>query len=344
MIDTTKFYAYITNMVLDRLQDKNTLKRKGVKLYGNGFYLMHPFKYDNPKVYFNLDKREISIETSVPKLLQGHNVFGSNKVEYLCLAVLNLIYQRLGLRFDSRERRLVKNKRIRLGRVDITCSFRLASLEDVVAVVEACSEHLRAEGCQWASEGQNDFESTYHQKHSKRVAEKFYAKYIELLVKRHKIPDSVAERDLIMQYARTLLRFEVMWRAPELHRLDLEYADDWTPALVREKLMARLDRLNLKGAIKQTIASKLLDGLNPGAQACYDFWTQGCNLRRSRQYPPVSRARELLLEHNVDIFRRPDACSDIALNELLIAQNAYFLAPKRLTRQGLICGVRSRRR
>jgi hypothetical protein len=82
-------------MVLDRLQDDNTLERKGVKLYGNGFYLIRPFKYDNPKVSFNLEKRELCIETSIPKLLQGHNVFGSNRVEYLCLAVLDLIYQRL---------------------------------------------------------------------------------------------------------------------------------------------------------------------------------------------------------------------------------------------------------
>jgi hypothetical protein len=215
----------------------------------------------------------------------------------------------------------------------------MESSEHVTEALESCAEQLRAEGRSWANEGRDDFESIYHQKHSKRVAEKFYNKYAELQVKRHKIPDGVAERDLVMQYAGTLLRFEVTWRAPELRGLKVEYANQWTDEIVREKLMKRVALLNLQGVIKQYMAPERLGGLNTGAEVFYDLWMQGCNLRRNRHYPPLSRARELLLEHGVDIFRRPEACSDIALNELLTEENAYFVGPKALTGRGAIFGV-----
>ena len=90
MFDTVKPYYYLTDTVFDRLSNNKALRRVGVKIYGNGFYLPHPFGYSNPKVFFNLEDREIWLESSLPKLLQGHNVFGSNRLEYLCLEVLVL--------------------------------------------------------------------------------------------------------------------------------------------------------------------------------------------------------------------------------------------------------------
>ncbi|MCX7166645.1 MAG: phage/plasmid replication protein, II/X family [Rhodocyclales bacterium] len=338
MFDTVKAYFQMTALVSDSLTDDKALERLGIKLYGNKFFLPHPFGYDNPAVYFDLDEREFWIETSIPKLLQGHNVFGSNRLQYLCLAVARLIYHHLGLLFTRRERQQIEDRRIGLGRADTTCSFRMASLGEVAATVESCWEQLRAEGREWATEGIDDFESVYNQKHSKRVAEKFYAKYVELMVKRHRIPDCVAQRELVLEYAKYLVRFEVTWRAPELRRLGLAYADQWTPQIVRQKIMERMDRLNLQGAIRERLAPKHLDNLNKGDLAFYDLWAQGSNLRPHRHYSPLKRARQNLLKHGVDIFRRPATGNDIALNELLTEENAYFVGPKALTRRGAIFG------
>ncbi len=339
MFDTVKPYFHMTDSVFDRLGDDNALKRLGMKIYGNRFYLQHPFGYKNPTVWFNLDEREFWIETSIPKLLQGHNVFGSNRLQYLCLAVANLIYQQLGLRFTRREQFQIEENLIRLGRVDTTCSFRMASPAEVPTTVEACWEHLRAEGRDWSAYGNDDFESAYNQQCSTRITEKFYAKHAELMVKRHGIPACVAQRELILEYAKYLVRFEVTWRARELRRLGLEYADQWTHQIVRQMIMERLDRLNLQGAIRERLAPKHLDNLNKGEQVFYDIWAQGSNLRPHRHYSPLKRARQALLKHGVDLFRHQQASSDIALNELLIEENAYFVGPKRLTRQGLIFGT-----
>lgn len=328
----------MTDSVFDRLVDDKALESRGIKVYGNRFYLQHPFGYKNPAVCFDLEKREFWTETSIPKLLQGHNVFGSNRLQYLCLEVARLIYNHLGLRFTRRERRQIEGRRIRLGRADTTCSFRMASPEEVPITIEACWEHLRAEGLDWSAYGNDDFESVYKQQHSTRITEKFYAKYAELMVKRHGIPDCVAQRPLVLEYAKYLVRFEVTWRAPELRRLGLEHADQWTPQIVRQIIMERLDRLNLQGAIRERLAPKHLDNLNKGDRVFYDLWAQGSNLRPNRHYSPLKRTRQNLLKHGVDIFRRPATGNDIALNELLTEENAYFVGPKGLTRRGAIFG------
>lgn len=342
MFDTVKPYYYISDMVCDRLSDDKALKRNDVKIYGNLFYLKHPFGYKNPEVYFNLESRKIWIESSFPKLLQGHNVFGSNRLEYLCIKVLELIFDQLGLKFSAHERHLVLNKRIDLGRVDTACSFRLSSPNDVTPVTEAFWEQLRAEGRDWATEGTDYFETVYHRKHSTRVAEKFYAKYCELQVRRRRIPEIVKMRDEIMEYARNLIRFEVTWRAPELRRIGLQYADNWTPEIVRKKIMDRLNQFNLQGQITQRLAPRHLDKLNKPAQTFYDLWTRGSNLSPYREYAPLKRVRRHLLKHHdVDIFRHPEAASSIALNEVLTEDNAYFVGPKALARRGLIVGVGS---
>jgi hypothetical protein len=343
MFDTVKPYFHMTDSVFDRLVDDKALERHGIKVYGNKFFIQHPFGYKNPAVCFDLEKSEFWIETSIPKLLQGHNVFGSNRLQYLCLEVARLIYHDLGLSFTHRERRQIEDRRIRLGRADTTCSFRMASPDEVPITIEACWEHLRSEGRDWSAYGSDDFESVYKQQHSTRIAEKFYAKYAELMVARHRIPLGVMQRDLILSYARNLVRFEVTWRATELRRLGLEYADQWTPQIVKQKIIERLDRLNLQGAIRERLAPKHLDNLNKGDLAFYDLWVQGSNLRPHRHYSPLRRARQNLLKHGVDIFRRPETGRDIALNELLTEGNAYFVGPRRLSGRGLIVGAGSNR-
>lgn len=338
MIDTVKLYFHMTELVQDRLNDLMDGNRHDVKLYRNALYVKHPFGYKNPKVMFNIDKRELRIESSLPKLLQGHNVFGSNHLQLLCLAVIRIIYRQLGLRFTTAESNQIEFHRVRLGRLDVGCSFRMESQEDVATTIEECWVQLRAEGRKWAGHGKDGFETVYNQKNSTRVSEKFYNKYAELLAKESNFARGVAERNLIMDYAECLLRYEVTYRAEELGRLGLEYADQWSVDLVKGKILERLSWLNLEGAIKHTLSPKRLEGLNKGAQTFYALWTQGSDLRPHRHYCVLKRARQSLLRQGIDIYRRPEAGSEIALNEVLIEENAYFVAPRALTRRGAIFG------
>ena len=146
MIDTCKFYAPLTNRVRRALSIARDAEHPNVKIYGNYFFLKHPHGLKNIKVYFSLDRGEFWLETSLPKTLQGHNVFGSNNLEMLCLAVIKLVYTQLGVKFTKDEEREIREAGIRLGRLDITCSFWLESTEMVAQVLEYLYEQFRAEG------------------------------------------------------------------------------------------------------------------------------------------------------------------------------------------------------
>ena len=253
------------------------------------------------------------------------------------MQAIKLVYQQLGLRFTREQRREILDRRIRLGRLDATCSFRLAMQKTVSYVAEAIWEHLRAGGFKWSAYGATDFETVYNQQDSTRVSDKFYNKHRELTAK--KIPDGVAERDRILEYVHTLLRFEVTWRGKELKSLNLEYADQWTPQLVKEMLTKRIDLLKLNGVIKDSVAPQHLGGLSDSCYMYYTLWTEGANLRRHRYNRTLDRARDhILRQHQVDIYRASRSGTSTSLKELLCAENAYFGAPKSLTRRGAIFG------
>lgn len=337
MIDTVKFYFCMTDRMFKRLRCDTALKQKGTVLYGNKFYLPHPFKGKNPAVYFDFDKRQFHMETSLPKLLQGHNVFGSNRLQFLCLQAIALIYQHLDLRYTVAERSQIKEQRIRLGRADTTCSYYLDSPELVAVVLEAICAQLRAENSSWSAHGSADFETVYNQQHSTRVTDKFYNKGRELNVR--KLPSNIAARDRILKYAFRLLRYEVTWRAKELKSLGLEYADQWNPDLVRDMLKKRLAKFRFQGMIRDCLEAEQIDDLNDSCHMFYRLWSNGVNLKDYRKNRTLQRARERLLdEHEVDIFHPSMTGSTIPLDSLLKPENAYFTAPKSLTRRGAIFG------
>ena len=346
MFDTVKPYYYMTDLVFNRLQDEQALSRHGTKIYGNCFYLVHPFGLKNPAVYFNLEKRSFHLEASLPKLLQGYNVGGCNRLEYMCLHVAKLIYQQLGLCFTSGECREIRRHRIRLGRVDGTIYWLLESALMIPEILEAIWEQLRAEGLNWSVFGKIDFETVYSQQHSTRVTDKFYNKHAELLI--NKIHDRVAEREWIVEFARSVIRYEVTWRGKELKRLkingismELNYADSWNLKILKYWLSKRLGKFNCQGVIKDRMAVKKLDNLNSSCKMYYELWQQGADLVRHRDNRPLANARDHLLEHHqVDIFRSSGMGCDIPLNELLTIENARFSVPKYLIRKDAAFGFK----
>lgn len=336
MIDTVGMFFHSTRAVCDVLANDRYLASRGIQLYyGHTIFLPHPFGYEPIAVRFDKHRREVRVVTSLPKFLQGHNVFGSNQLEPLCLGLIENLYDFLGIRFTLNERGAILDKRIRLTRADLTVSFVLPSHLMVPEIIEAIKDQLRAQGLKWSAYGQDDFETVYVQQHSARTTYKFYDKYAELQI--NKIPLCVPGREYIIENARNLLRFELTLRGKELARLGLQYANNWTPKLVRQTLMDRLDRLDLQGELRERIPVRRIEGLNKTCQQFYELYEQGCNLRRIRHYAPLRRSRaEILRCHGVDILRPHGSMNNIALNEMLTEDNAYFVGPKAAVRSGSI--------
>jgi II/X family phage/plasmid replication protein len=249
MIDTCKFYYKITTRVRKQLRAALNGKFPGIKIYGNCFYPTPRFKTGKFKVYFDLEKMEIQLEASLAKVTQGHNVFGSNDLDQMCLAVIWIIYDYLDLEFTDAEKQLIQEVGIRLGRLDITCSFILASPETVSQVLEYLYAHFRAEGKAWSAYGRASIECLYNQQNSTRVTDKFYNKGIELELNGRGIPATVPEQKRILKMASSILRFEHTMRGKELAELGINYAHDWDTKRVKAVFGARFKQFNLQGVI-----------------------------------------------------------------------------------------------
>jgi hypothetical protein len=340
MIDTGTIYIPMTRKMGLHLRNHSRLCEMGIITSGNTLFLRHPFLNDNYKVHLDMDKCKMIINQSLPKLLQGHNVFGINRLQFLCIEITKLIYRQLGLEWSDKEQHLIGKRRFRLGRMDLAANYLTEFPDQVLDILNAIFEHLRTNSKSWSgySNGGGHIGTTYHQQDSTRWSAKFYNKQGELLVRT--IPKSVVERDRILEYAARLVRFELTIRGKELARLGLQYADQWTRARVIELLQEHIAKFAFSGVIKSCLEPDELDGLNLGCKTFYRLWRRGANLRRYGDYTPIRRARKTLLaEHDVDIYRQPRMGCDVALNEFLIEENAYFVGPKALTRRGAIFGV-----
>lgn len=337
MIDSCKFYFQMTSSISRALRLAHDADNLDIKLYRNRFYVKNPFELKSVKVNFDLEKNIIWLESSLPKILQGHNVFGSNKLEMLCLSVIKLIYSELGVKYTQDEEAQIREAGIRLGRLDITCSFRLESPEMVELVLEYLYQHFRAEGKAWSAYGRESIESLYNQQGSTRVTDKFYNKGIELCVKGRSIPLSIPQRQRILEIARHLLRYEVTYRSKELTDLGLDYADRWDAKRVKAELLVRLEQFKFQGVIRPRLDVDELLGLNDNCRTFYRLWADGANLRKHRSYRTLDRVRKALLEdHHVDIYRRTKIGCPIPLRDMLDASRPYYVAPKSLSRSGAI--------
>lgn len=337
MIDTCKLHVALTPKIRRALLVALDAEHPIVKIYGNHFFVKHPYGLPKINVYFSLKRGEFSLETSLPKVLQGHNVFGSNRLEMLCIHVIKLIYSELDVKFTRDEEMQILEAGVRLGRLDITCSFKLESPEMVTQVLEYLYEQFRAEGKTWSAYGTANVETVYNQQHSTRVTDKYYNKGKEVQARENGIAISVPQRLRILNMAKYLLRFEVTFRGKELADLGLNYADCWDEARAKAELRARIDKFNLQGIIRPRLDVDELPGLNDNCRTFYRLWADGANLGKHRKYRTLDRARKTLLEeHQVDIYRRAKTGCPVPLKEILDPTRAFFSAPKSLFRIGAI--------
>lgn len=337
MIDTAKFEFLMVDAAFYMLERGGISIVGGVKLYGNSFYLKGEFSSSGARIIFDLGRRVFWVELSLPKFLQGHNVFGTNRLVVLCREVIERVYGRLGIELSTREWGEIEESGIRLMRLDIACSFRVGSSATVNAVLESLFEHLRAESVKWSAHGAAYTEAVYNRQRSRRVSDKFYNKHRELM--ENKIHPTVKARDLLMKYAESIVRYEVTFRGAELKSLGLEFADQWNTKVVREIIESRINRLKLTQQFQSSDGFSRPVDLNDSSNMFLDLWLKGADLHVYKTYKTLQRARFTLIDKcGVDVFKAaaPRKCLD--LSEILNPENAIFNAPKKLVRQGAIFG------
>jgi len=339
MIDDVTFKIPVTKAMDNKLNVLRHSHQRGASVHGNKLYVRHPYANRNLKIWIDDKHDQLVVNESLPKVLQGHNVVGSNRLHDLCLAVTVLIYDRVGLEFSREEEQIIDRRNdglgFRLGKLDCTISWLLASQEQVCDCMAAIFDHVRAVGRDWSAYGRDNIvETVYHRQHSTRVPEKFYNKYRDLLA--HPIPDSVPHKADILKLAEGLFRAEFRWFGKELVDRGLQFTKVWTSGKVREEIECRVGAFDFPGVLKTHLEPTELDGLNLCSSTFYRIWRKGVDLKPYRKYTPLQRARTAIRQHQVDIWRQPRTGSEVSIKDALTACHAIFSYPPSMRRIGAV--------
>lgn len=244
----------------------------------------------------------LEIDGNPVKFFQGHNLWGTDDLPALVIATCEAVADALGLPVSPETRQLWKQGIIRLSRLDLTESFHLENRAQVLAWLRAAEQtaHLSHRGRGQLVKGT----TLYFGKHSRRWSLKLYAKGQEISAKGHK-QQAIQDLPSALEWADRTLRAEIVLRAMELKRRNLDWLIAWlpvdgvpfgvTPELLRECLG------DMTMTTTAHLSAEVLATLKPAQRAAYAAWEAGNDLREMFPRNTFYRHRAALLPHGIDI-------------------------------------------
>lgn len=242
----------------------------------------------------------LEISGNPVKFFQGHNLWGSDDVHALAVATVEAVASLLGLTPSDDDRAAWASGHIQLTRVDVTQSFHLETLAQVLAWLRAAEQtaHLSHRGRGQLTKGS----TLYFGKNSRRWSLKLYAKGQEIRAKGHG-QDAILALPSALSWADKTLRAELTLRSMELKRQGLDYVSSWVTE-VPSAVTAQLLRDRFGGMTMTTntrLSAEVLDTLFPAQRTAFAAWEAGNDLRAMMSRPSFYRLRAKLLPHGVDI-------------------------------------------
>lgn len=240
---------------------------------------------------------QIYISGNPTKFLQGHNLFGTNDLNYLMSKFFDelLTHDELGLCPDPFQYAAIKNGEYELTRVDVNETWHLNSQKDVMAWIRAVGEtaYLKHRGA-----GQFSGDTAYFGKNSRRWALKCYSKGLEILAKGHRLPSELNLPEM-RDYAQKALRIEAVTRQLELKRRSLNLACNWDVDTAEGLLLEYLSKLEMSDTYM--LKDDVLESLPVRLRMVYQTWVNGDDLKQIMTKPTFYRVRKQLLDYGVDI-------------------------------------------
>jgi II/X family phage/plasmid replication protein len=232
------------------------------------------------------------------KFLQGHNIFGTNDINYLLARFFDqlLKIESLGLRPTDSQYERVMAGIVQLTRVDVNESWLLNSKTDVLSWIRAAGNCARLKH---RGVGQFAGETLYFGKNSRRWSVKCYSKGHELTVKGRALHADLAH-PLLIEYAEKALRLELVMRSMHLKDCHLDLACNWTPETAKMLLVSTVLK-NLEITDNMTIQDELLTQLPTRLRMVYQSWRNGDDLRSMIPKNTFYRYRRALLPYGIDI-------------------------------------------
>lgn len=341
MNDTIKSRAPLTKS----LRNAVLAKHKGTPAI-NYRYILEKVqtRFGSFKIKIFISEGYMEMELSPAKHLQGHNVFGTNRLGNLLHGVMKLIYTHFGVRYTKAERAIYKQQGFTILRIDLTASFIVGPQAKVIYIMNLIRQHLLILGFNIVVHVSPDgIETIYVGKSASRSSAKFYNKYLEILDKNKgngkaaTLIKALPYYADVLAYAKKVVRFEFTIRSQELKRLELDNSLAWSFSRVRELLEEKLGKLGLSAQLIAELPAEVIADLNEVKRNKYRRWVEGNNLRETLHPATFARDRKFFLMHGLDIARtHAQAPKGVVLTSRLSVPKMRMAFPARLVETGAV--------
>lgn len=269
---------------------------------------------------FTPDQQTLYISGNPVKLLQGHNLFGSDDLNGLYLEAGVFVRSNAGLFPSPSTFESCQFSKPRYSRIDITRSYRFQTHKEAQEFIRYVAGTARSRHGAAQLFGS---ETAYFGKNSRRWSMKIYDKHSEFLknhsglsknrfirgIQKAFLPD---ESELI-DWSNGIVRFELCLRGQELVPINTGIARDILPSWL-EVWTSYFEKIQFNENTAMITGNSLLEAtLKPSQKAVFELWKAGKDLRGIYPHRTFYRHRSAILTAlGVDISTPPADYESVA--------------------------------
>ncbi len=272
-------------------------------------------------------KNILIVEGSVNNHEKGHNVFGPCNVSEQVLSAFKATHCKRRYDFSEQEkRRIEENEGMTLKRLDVGVNLALPPDTPISRVLVELAYKMIEAGIDTSTYGYG--ETVYRNQHSQSSSHKFYDKAKQLYDTRG-LPSNLPNRDGIMEFAKTVIRSEIVLRYPKMKVLEMTKPRDWTLAKLKAELVSAFDKLHLSGRVRAGLSALDLRDVKHMYRTTYRCWEHGDDLRVLLEPKALKRQIAYFESIGFDITTPPPVSGDeTPLGDIFTLSNAVEPPPE----------------
>lgn len=294
--------------VTAKLPCRNTLRTGGIiKHDANGeiewvsqSWLPVQGSHDSSIVIKPMTENTIQISGNPAKWLQGHNLFGTNDLQWLMARFFSSLHEVLcddGLRPTIDQLDLIEEGKYTISRVDVNETWHLANQSEVMAWIRSAGEKMSLKR---RGRGVFSGDTLYFGKIKKDNFWylKCYSKGDEINSKKSNYPDEL-RTPAMLDYASKALRLEMTIARKALKEWEINMPCNWDENTGKLLLLNHLRDLEMSNNFH--LNDEILDSLPRKLRTYYKLWLHGEDLRLELSKPTFYRIRNQLKQFGIDI-------------------------------------------
>lgn len=245
----------------------------------------------------------LMLEGSVIGYKQGHNVFGSCDVQSLVVDAYRDTHKTECFRFSLEDQQRIRSgDSVEMKRLDVGVNLALPKDVSATRALVELAHEMVDKGMNTATYGYG--ETVYRNQHSQSSALKFYDKAKELTDNKG-LPKNLPNREAIMDFAKSVIRCEVVLRHPKLKAAEMTKPKDCTFALLKAELEAAIGRMNLKRSVRAGLTALDLRDVKQMYHTTYRCWEHGDDLETLLEPKAYKRQAAYFAERGINLNEKP---------------------------------------